>query len=139
MHSPELLFGQTDVEEPVEDATILAPLPNSRPPMIYAIGLNYQKHVQETSKPPPVYPILISKATTSVNHPLHNIEIPTSTIMQKPEVDFEAELGVVIGKEAKNVSVEVWFFETLLLCDIQVFVTIAFTLFSGSLSRTFSC
>jgi ureidoglycolate lyase len=69
---------------------------------LIAIGLNYSDHAAETGMPVPQEPIVFSKATTSICGPNDDIEIPRGS----EKTDWEVELGVVIGKRAKYVSVE---------------------------------
>jgi ureidoglycolate lyase len=66
------------------------------------VGLNYLDHVQETGAAVPTEPILFMKATSSITGPCDAIVIPTGASM----VDWEVELGVVIGFPAKNVPVD---------------------------------
>jgi len=72
------------------------------PPNVIAIGLNYRKHAEEQGLAKlPAEPLIFLKATTSVIGPGEPIVLPHSA---PGEVDFEAELAVVIGKRARNVS-----------------------------------
>ena len=64
------------------------------------IGLNYSDHAAETGMPVPSEPILFSKATSAVVGPNDNVIIPRNS--QKS--DWEVELGVIIGKEAKYIN-----------------------------------
>ena len=64
------------------------------------IGLNYSDHAEETGQKVPPEPIIFSKATSSIIGPNDNIEIPRKSVKS----DWEVELGVVIGKEAKYIS-----------------------------------
>jgi 2-keto-4-pentenoate hydratase/2-oxohepta-3-ene-1,7-dioic acid hydratase in catechol pathway len=66
------------------------------------VGLNYLDHVQETGAAVPTEPILFMKATSSIAGPCDAIVIPAGASM----VDWEVELGVVIGSPAKNVPVD---------------------------------
>lgn len=66
------------------------------------VGLNYADHAKETGKAPPDEPILFMKATTAINGPNDDIEIPRAS----KKADWEVELGVVIGTRAKYVSEE---------------------------------
>lgn len=72
------------------------------PVNIFCIGLNYRAHAAETGAPLPEHPVIFMKPTTSLTHPGDPILIPVSC-QQGPEVDYEAELGVVIGRTAKDV------------------------------------
>jgi len=76
---------------------LLAPLD---PPNIMAVGLNYRKHAEETKVSLPEIPVLFIKSTTSVIGPGHAIVLPAAG---PDQVDYEAELAVIIGKTAKNV------------------------------------
>lgn len=64
------------------------------------IGLNYADHAAETGSPIPAEPILFMKATSSIIGPNDDVILPKNTL--KP--DWEVELGVVIGKEAKYIE-----------------------------------
>lgn len=72
------------------------------PEHIFCIGLNYKGHIQETGKPTPEYPTVFAKFASSLTGPDSDVELPTHS----REVDWEVELGIVIGKSAKNVSTE---------------------------------
>ena len=64
------------------------------------IGLNYSDHAQETGMEVPSEPIIFFKATSAIIGPNDNVIIPKNS--QKS--DWEVELGIVIGKEAKYIS-----------------------------------
>ena len=72
----------------------------SNPGKFVAIGLNYSDHASETGAPPPTEPIIFMKATSSICGPNDNIEI----VEGSKKLDWEVELGIVIGKEAKHIS-----------------------------------
>jgi len=80
------------------EVTLAAPIP--RPGKIICIGLNYHNPAIETGSEIPPSPIIFSKFVTSVSAPGEPIVIPNGSI----QTDFEAELAVVIGRRAKNVS-----------------------------------
>ena len=65
-----------------------------------AIGLNYSDHAAETGAKPPSEPIVFMKATSSINGPNDDIEISKDS----KKLDWEVELGIVIGKNLKNIS-----------------------------------
>jgi 2-keto-4-pentenoate hydratase/2-oxohepta-3-ene-1,7-dioic acid hydratase in catechol pathway len=75
-------------------------LPPIEPCNILALGLNYRKHADETKIAHPEIPVLFIKATTSVVGHLSPILLP---IAGPQEVDYEAELAIIIGKKTKNV------------------------------------
>ena len=64
------------------------------------IGLNYSDHAEETGLKVPPEPIIFAKATSAIIGPNDNVEIPRKSVKS----DWEVELGVVIGKEAKYIS-----------------------------------
>lgn len=74
----------------------------TKPHKIICVGLNYRKHADETNSPYPEYPILFNKFDNTLAGHLEEIEIPSVT----NELDYEVELGIVIGKRTKNVSEE---------------------------------
>ncbi|MGF1635098.1 MAG: fumarylacetoacetate hydrolase family protein [Phycisphaerae bacterium] len=78
---------------------LLAPLV---PTDILCIGLNYRAHAAETGAEPPENPMLFIKASNTLNDPGGVIPLPANSA----EVDYEAELCVVIGKTAKDVPAE---------------------------------
>lgn len=78
-------------------------LPPIFPPNILAVGLNYRKHADETGASHPDIPVLFIKSTNTLTGPGNNIVIPK---IAPDEVDFEAELAVIIGKTAKNIQKE---------------------------------
>jgi 2-keto-4-pentenoate hydratase/2-oxohepta-3-ene-1,7-dioic acid hydratase in catechol pathway len=83
---------------PTSEATLLAPVP--RPGKLVCVGLNYHDHADEQDEPVPERPLLFSKAVTSVTNPGDPIVHPS----ELEEVDYEVELGVVIGRTAKDVD-----------------------------------
>ena len=80
------------------DVVIEAPL--ARPPKILAIGLNYRAHAEESNMDIPKHPMVFTKQATSANGPYAPIHSPPETQM----LDYEGELGVVIGKRCRRVS-----------------------------------
>ncbi len=81
------------------EVTLLAPC---EPTKIVAIGLNYRDHAKEIGAPLPEEPLIFMKPPTAVIGPDEAIVYPE---MSK-RVDYEAELGVVIGKTARQVAPE---------------------------------
>jgi 2,4-didehydro-3-deoxy-L-rhamnonate hydrolase len=69
---------------------------------IIGVGLNYRDHAIETGAAIPTEPVLFMKATTAINGPFDNICLPRGSV----NTDWEAELGLVIGREARYVSEE---------------------------------
>ncbi|MCM2271020.1 MAG: fumarylacetoacetate hydrolase family protein [candidate division Zixibacteria bacterium] len=94
------LGGQpTSSGVPLSHATLCAPV---EPSKIVCIGLNYHAHVAASfsADKPPDYPLIFLKPPSSIIDPNDQIIHPP----QSERVDYEAELGVVIGRRAKNVS-----------------------------------
>ena len=81
---------------------LLAPIV---PTNILCIARNYAEHAREFGNVVPEYPILFIKNNGSLNHPGAPIRLPKCQL-KGPEVDYEGELAVVIGKAARNVTEE---------------------------------
>lgn len=99
----EQLIGErsyADAAFPASEVKILPPL--SSPEKIICVGLNYIDHCRETGMEPPASPVIFSKYANAIVGHNDAVNIPINA----NEVDFEAELAVVIGKEAKHVSEE---------------------------------
>ena len=77
---------------------LAAPIPN--PGKILCIGLNYADHAAESGQPLPDYPIVFSKYSNTVIGSGAAIILPKVT----DQVDYEAELGFVIGKRGRHIS-----------------------------------
>ena len=73
------------------------------PPAIIGIGLNYFQHAEEQGSEIPRFPVVFMKNPASLANPGDPIVLP-ATCMDPPEVDYEAELAMVIGRAAKDVS-----------------------------------
>jgi 2-keto-4-pentenoate hydratase/2-oxohepta-3-ene-1,7-dioic acid hydratase in catechol pathway len=73
----------------------------TNPEKIVCIGLNYRKHAAETGNPVPKQPILFNKFNTALNQHGGTIAVAYDDAKQ---FDYEAELVIVIGREARNVS-----------------------------------
>ena len=77
-------------------------LPIERPQKIVCVGLNYRDHAEEQGTELPSAPLLFAKWPNALIGPGEPIVIPPVT----QKVDYEAELGVVIGKRVRGVSAE---------------------------------
>ncbi len=118
---PEGAFGRLDgkrvqlLDRPPFDGTaqptgdwleweeIEAYLPPAAPPNIFALGVNYARHGHEFKESLPTAPLIFLKATTSLAAHGDPILLPGPA---PDEVDYEAELVVVIGRRARNVPPE---------------------------------
>jgi 2-keto-4-pentenoate hydratase/2-oxohepta-3-ene-1,7-dioic acid hydratase in catechol pathway len=92
--------GQFSVH-PLSSGRLLAPVNN--PEKVMAIGHNYMDHIREQNAPVPASPMLFAKFSSSIIGPGETITWDRGLTQQ---VDIEAELGIVIGREARRVSVE---------------------------------
>ena len=84
---------------PMTGIPLAPPVPD--PTKVVAIGLNYADHAAEGGTPPPERPLVFAKFPSSIVGPGDPIRWDRSLTDQ---VDYEAELGVVIGRRARNVS-----------------------------------
>jgi 2-keto-4-pentenoate hydratase/2-oxohepta-3-ene-1,7-dioic acid hydratase in catechol pathway len=85
---------------PTASTRLLPPIPD--PPKIVCLGLNYRDHAAESGAPIPKEPVLFSKYATALIGDGDAIVLPTVS----QEVDYEAELVIVIGKEGKNLKAD---------------------------------
>lgn len=83
----------------VSDVQLLAPC---QPSKIVCVGLNYKDHAAEMNLELPKEPLLFLKPNTSIVGPNDNIVYPPAS----KQVDYEAELAIIIGKKAKDISEE---------------------------------
>ncbi|WP_413123113.1 fumarylacetoacetate hydrolase family protein [Burkholderia orbicola] len=83
----------------LDACTLLSPV--LAPSKILAIGLNYVPHAAEVEFEPPAKPLLFSKYPSSIIGPDAAISFNTKDTSQ---VDYEAEMGVIIGRTARNVA-----------------------------------
>lgn len=104
------IIKKSPLSTPYEDTGIKIPLsvvrsflPPVEPPNIIALGLNYREHARESKMELPSAPIIFLKATTAITGHLSPIILPK----EAPDfVDYEAELVIVIGKKAKDITPE---------------------------------
>ena len=86
----------------IEESSALFSSPLGTPEKILCIGLNYRNHALETKKQIPDTPTVFSKFNNSIAGYNQNIVIPDST----RQLDYEGELGIMIGRTARKVSIE---------------------------------
>jgi 2-keto-4-pentenoate hydratase/2-oxohepta-3-ene-1,7-dioic acid hydratase in catechol pathway len=85
---------------PLGSVRLLAPV--AAPRKFLAIGLNYSDHCAETGRPEPDFPVFFNNQVTCIIGDGDEIHIPRASAM----VDYEGELGVVIGRRCRHVPVE---------------------------------
>jgi 2-keto-4-pentenoate hydratase/2-oxohepta-3-ene-1,7-dioic acid hydratase in catechol pathway len=85
---------------PLDPKSLAAPVPHPR--KFFGIGLNYADHVAESGLPTPEYPVVFAKLSNCVAGPYDDVQRPVVS----DAFDYEAELGVVIGKTCKHVKRE---------------------------------
>jgi 2-keto-4-pentenoate hydratase/2-oxohepta-3-ene-1,7-dioic acid hydratase in catechol pathway len=90
--APRLALSAVQLEAPI-----------AQPPTFLAIGLNYADHVAESGMDKPKAPVVFNKQITCVVGPGAGIEVPK---VAPKWVDYEGELGIVIGTRCRNVSVD---------------------------------
>lgn len=83
---------------PLNSVKLEAPV--QRPGKIFAIGLNYADHIEESNMAKPERQVWFTKAQTSVNGPYDPIEIAKTTFT----ADYEVELVAIVGKGGKHIS-----------------------------------
>ncbi len=99
--SKNFLYGVFEYMSETYDIDDVRVLPPVKPSKIVGIGLNYIEHINELGMEKPKNPMLFLKPSTTVI--AHNDIIVYPKHMSK-RVDYEGELGVVIGKKTKNIS-----------------------------------
>jgi acylpyruvate hydrolase len=86
--------------EPLDEADLLRPI--LAPEAVVCVGLNYRTHILEMGRELPEHPTLFSKLARSLTDPYADIELPAVS----DRVDYEGELGVVIGSGGRNLSLD---------------------------------
>lgn len=85
---------------PLAEVELMAPV--LRPPKILAVGLNYKDHIEETGLDTPEFPMFFNKQSTSANGPYAPWHMPRVS----DKLDYEGELGFVIGRRCRHVPKE---------------------------------
>ncbi|EHY53964.1 hypothetical protein HRR83_004610 [Exophiala dermatitidis] len=83
---------------------LLGPLAREDVPILRCVGLNYAKHIKEAGRTPPPFPFIFFKPSTTVQD--HDAPVVIPKIAQDDQADYEGELCMVIGRDAKDVSRE---------------------------------
>jgi 2-keto-4-pentenoate hydratase/2-oxohepta-3-ene-1,7-dioic acid hydratase in catechol pathway len=103
LDAPDVVAAVTGARETGErlaltDVRLLAPIP--KPAKFLAIGFNYADHIAEAGSETPTFPVFFNKQTSCITGPFDPIVVPKVSAL----VDYEGELGVVIGTTARKVS-----------------------------------
>ena len=114
LEANEIALKGADALVPLDESRLLAPIHRPRK-NVFCLGRNYAEHAAESSRafgeaaatlaPPqvPQYPAIFTKATTTINAPYGEIPYDPQVTEQ---LDWEAELAIVIGKAGKNIKRE---------------------------------
>ncbi|KAF5250694.1 hypothetical protein FANTH_4137 [Fusarium anthophilum] len=95
--------GATRVtDEVVTVKTLLGPLVASDVSILRCVGLNYATHIREAGRKTPPFPSIFFKPSTTIHD--HGVNVVIPKVAQDDQADYEGELVVVIGKDAKNVK-----------------------------------
>jgi 2-keto-4-pentenoate hydratase/2-oxohepta-3-ene-1,7-dioic acid hydratase in catechol pathway len=86
--------------QPLSDVHLAAPIPS--PGKFFGVGLNYAAHIEEATNQPATAPTIFAKAPSCVTGPYDEIEVPAVSTA----LDYEGEMGFVIGRRCRNVSRE---------------------------------
>lgn len=97
-HSVQADVASKRASIPLAGVKLLAPIP--RPPRIFGVGLNYLEHAAESNMKVQAVPTVFIKLSSSVVGPGVDVVLPRAS----SQVDYEAELAVVIGKTGYRVS-----------------------------------
>lgn len=94
----QAMKAPSSVRYALSEVKVLAPL--ATPSKIVAVGLNYIDHCKEANLPVPTEPVLFAKFPNSVTGPYDDLIWPADVTK---EVDYEVELGVVVGKRGRDI------------------------------------
>lgn len=93
-------INNEDTLIPLSECQLMAPI--AKPEKFFGVALNYSDHIEETGLEKPEYPTFFNKQNTCVVGPNDVIHLPTVS----EKLDYEGELGVVIGKRCRNINYE---------------------------------
>jgi len=94
----KLIADESAKRTPLASVKLLAPIP--KPPRVFAIGLNYQEHAVESKMKVQAVPTVFFKLSETVVGPDVDVILPKNST----QVDYEAEMAVVIGKPGYRIS-----------------------------------
>ncbi|KAH7161942.1 hypothetical protein B0J13DRAFT_668779 [Dactylonectria estremocensis] len=91
--------GLTSTGRIITVPKLLSPLESTS--IVICVGLNYQKHATEANLKVPTYPVIFTKPSDALAGPSDDIHVHPDA---QPKLDYEGELCIVMGQDAKNVS-----------------------------------
>ncbi|MGW6795722.1 fumarylacetoacetate hydrolase family protein [Streptomyces chartreusis] len=93
----ETSLGKPDLAEPLSDRNVVgSPVP--RPTQIFAVGLNYSAHADESGFDKPSHPVIFTKFASSISGPYSDVVLPAGS------VDWEVELVAVLGRGGRKIE-----------------------------------
>jgi len=98
----ELLTAEPDDSRRVKRTEVELLPPSWAPQKVFCVGLNYNEHIAETGRDLPTYPVLFPKYASSLIAADRPIPVPA----ESAQVDYEAELAVIIGRGGRRISQE---------------------------------
>lgn len=103
-HTPTAVLADPPLDPtgavPLEEVLLRPVVPS--PAKIVCVGLNYLDHVGETGRKIPEYPVLFTKFAETLTGPMDPIILPP----ESAQVDYEAELAVVIGRPGRRITAQ---------------------------------
>jgi 2-keto-4-pentenoate hydratase/2-oxohepta-3-ene-1,7-dioic acid hydratase in catechol pathway len=97
---PELARIADEGRAPIDVSRLRLGPPVPHPGKILCVGLNYRRHAQETGMKIPTSPVLFSKFGNAITGPDAEVAVPPEV----EQLDYEAELVVVVGRRARRIS-----------------------------------
>jgi len=95
-----MLNGEADAVDSYDIGEVLLQPPITRPSKIIAVGLNFQKHIEEIGMEKPDEPLLFSKPSSAIVGPGQDIVLPDAI----GQIDYEGEVALIIGRDARSVE-----------------------------------
>ena len=96
------IIALTSDEDFMQESELNIQPPIQNPKKIICVGLNYKKHADETKSEYPEYPILFNKFSNALSGHKEKVVVPKTT----KRLDYEVELGIIIGEKGKNIKAE---------------------------------
>lgn len=101
-HMLNQIIALTSDEDFMQESELNIQPAIQNPKKIICVGLNYKKHADETKSEYPEYPILFNKFSNALSGHKEKVVVPKTT----KRLDYEVELGIIIGEKGKNIKAE---------------------------------